>query len=112
VSGRVVNLDLTDVSDIGKARRELRVQGYAHRLKSIFDAPDLISVGERLELAMAAAPPAEARPRYGDNDIKVVVVDAEILRNSNVRVAAHNKALVRWARRQFAPQMLRTIVVA
>ncbi|MBL7406091.1 hypothetical protein INQ30_27640, partial [Escherichia coli] len=63
VSGRVVNLDLTDVSDIGKARRELRVQGYAHRLKSICEAPDLISVGERLELAMAAAPPAEARPR-------------------------------------------------
>lgn len=112
VPGRVVNLGLEDVSDIGKARRELRVQGYAQRLKSIFEAPDLIGVGERLELAMAAAPPPEAPPRYGDNDIRVVVEDAEILRNSNVRVAPHNKALVRWARRQFAPQRLRTIVLA
>lgn len=77
-------------------------------MHAILEAPELTDVGERLK----AARPTGAQFTEMADDIAVVVQHAEILNNTGVQVAAHNKIFCRWARRKFSPGGLRTLILA
>ncbi|MBP32444.1 MAG: hypothetical protein CMH16_24635 [Methylobacterium sp.] len=107
-TGRVINLGLQGLTDIEAQRRNPALQSYARQLHAILEAPELTDVGERLK----AARPTGAQFTEMADDIAVVVQHAEILNNTGVQVAAHNKIFFRWARRKFSPGGLRTLILA
>ncbi|WP_289016576.1 hypothetical protein [uncultured Methylobacterium sp.] len=111
VSGKIASLGLRDLADVDAARKDPSIQAYARQLQSIFWAPELFDLGVRLEAALAGVGSTGTRFEEADVDLALIVEDARLLSNTDVRVAPHGKELARLARRRFAPQDLRTLVL-
>lgn len=110
-SGRISNLGFEELADVEAGRENPDVRAYAHRLQSIVAAPEVRDVQARLEAALPADRSAGSRHKSDVADIAVVIEHAEILGNADLRVMPSSKASVRYVRRQFASEGLRTLIL-